>query len=112
LKHLRSINFEAESLAWLPPPDMPAEIFFADETVLNLRWKKILHPLSDAFNVKYPAKHQGSATNLHFFAGQKELQIHDFGLLTFAENPRHSMYARIGLLQQDILWLKKTLWKR
>jgi lipopolysaccharide biosynthesis glycosyltransferase len=112
LKHLRSLDFEAESLAWLPPPDMPTRVFFADETILNLRWKRILYPIPDAYNVKYPADHQGPKNILHFFAWQKELQIHDFAILTFVQNPRHSMYARIGLLQKDLEWLKKTLGPR
>jgi lipopolysaccharide biosynthesis glycosyltransferase len=107
LDYLRTVNFETESLAWLAPAGIPTEVFFADETIINLRWKAILYPIPEAYNVKFPLEHQGPKAIRHFFASQKEAQILDFSFRTIAQNPRQSMHARIELLQIELEWLKK-----
>jgi lipopolysaccharide biosynthesis glycosyltransferase len=114
LDYLRTVNFEIESLAWLAPAGIPTEVFFADETILNLRWKTILYPIPEEYNVKFPLEYQGPKAICHFFASQKESQILDFSFRTIVQNPRQSMHARIELLQMELEWLKKnwTAWAR
>ena len=80
LRFLRERDFEKKSLKWTAPADMPTDVFFADETLLNLRWPDLLYPIPEEFNVKHPLTHQGTQTIKHFFGSQKDAQIHDFAL--------------------------------
>lgn len=109
LDYLRSVSFETESLAWTAPAGLPTEAFFAGETILNLRWKTILYPIPRKYNVRFDRAGQKAKAIRHFCARQKEAQVQDFAFRALAQNPKKSMHARIGLLQIELEWLKKTI---
>jgi len=111
LEHLRPVNFESESLAWAAPADMPARAFFAGETILNLRWKDILYPIPEEYNVMNPREYRGPRAIRHFITDQKEAQVSDFAYFTVAYNPRLRTAMRIRNLQMDYYHLKTKLAK-
>ncbi|WP_161554944.1 glycosyltransferase [Ereboglobus luteus] len=81
LPSLLAENFEHESLKWIASDDMPTEVFFADETVLNLRWSHLIYPIPEEFNIKFPLTYKGTQTIKHFYGSQKDAQIRDFSAL-------------------------------